>query len=491
MSKQALFEREAQDKMMIGFDRAAKLIGGTLGPQGRNVAIWDDMTPRVVNDGATIAKEGCVFEDPTENFGAWFIRNTSCQTADDAGDGTTTTAVLLHAIVHECLRRPESPISIGQSLLETLPKCVSYIKKTAVPLKDEAIEDVAMVSAEHKGLAKVITNIIKERGKDLLFTVEDNREGEDIVVESATGYEGHVGWSLPVFITDKQRARAVHEEMPVLVVDKKISNLSEIKPVFDQLQTAKVDKLCIVAFDIDEAMLGVFARSHMLKQLTLLVIKATGPLLEDIAGTVGATRITDQEGVPFHKFELKHLGRAKKIVCEEHKTLFVPSNKDKALLYSNILESRAVSEQNSFRKQKLVERVAKIRSGVAVIKVGAATDTEREYLKLKADDAARAVKCALEEGVVPGGGRCLWLMAQSMKPKTVGEAVLKKAFQAPLRTIVENGGGDYNEYVRDMKPIPHVIDPAKVERVALTNAISTAAKFITTFATITNVPPKQ
>lgn len=490
--RQALFEKEAQAKLMVGFDRAAKLIGGTLGPYGRNVALWDEMTPRVVNDGATIAKEGCVFEDPVENFGAWFVRNTSSQTADDAGDGTTTTAVLLQALVHESLKRPESPIEVGNSLLAALPGVVKAIKDSSKKLKDEDIEHVAFVSAEHKGLARVITKVIKERGKDLLFVVEDNREGENIQVESVVGYEAHVGWALPIFITDKQRARAVYEDMPVLVSEKKILNHSELKPIFDQLASQNITKLCVVAFDWDEAMLGTFALTHARRAMSLLVVRATGPLLEDIAGTVGATRVSDQEGVPFAKFDvMKHLGVAKKIVCGENKTLFVPANREKALAYSNILESRAANDFNQFRKDKLQERVAKIRSGVAVIKVGAPTDTEREYLKLKADDAARAVKCAIEEGTVEGGGRCLWRIAQNMKPKTIGEQILKKALMAPLRTIVENGGGDYSEYVAAMKPIPEVLDPAKVERVALTNAVSTAAKMITTFAVITPVPPKQ
>lgn len=490
------FGKEGQAKLMLGFRRAAEVIGLTLGPKGRNVALWNEVTPRVVNDGATIAKEACVCDDPTENFGMWFVRNASSQSADDAGDGTTTTAVLLHAMVEEALKY--EPVEASRSLLQEYPLVLKKIKKYAKKLEDEDIESVALVSAEHEGLARVIARIVKERGKDLLFLVEDNREGEDIAVDTVSGYEAHIGWALPIFITDRSRARAVHENMPVLVSEKKISNLAEIKPIFDQMEAKSVNKLCIVCFDIDEAMLGVFAATHLRRNMTLLVVKATGPLLEDIAGTVGATRVSDQEGVPFHKFDiLEHLGWAQKIVCNENKTLFVPRDKRKAQEYSNILESRAANEFNMFRKDKLMERVHKIRSGIAVIKVGAPTDTEREYLKLKADDAARAVKCAFEEGVVEGGGMCLWRIAQDMPERTTGQKILKKALTAPLQKICGNAGVDYIGVASGLPPgmgydakngtyvdmlSEGILDPAKVERVAVTNAASTAAKFITTEA---------
>lgn len=488
--KEILFN--PQEKLLEGFNKGAEAIAVTLGPKGRNVAIWSDVTPMVVNDGATIAKECLVSDDPIENFGMWFIRNTTSQSADDAGDGTTTTAVLLQALVREARKFPD-PVEAANSLLEAYPKVLKKIH--AKKLKDNDVYPVALVSAEHEGLARVITKIVKERGKDLLFLVEDNREGEDIQVEAVSGYEAHIGWALPIFITDRARARAVHEMIPVLVSEKKISNLAEVKPIFDQLQANSVNKVCIVCYDIDEAMLGVFAATHLQRRMTLLVVKATGPLLEDIAGTVGATRVSDQEGVPFHKFDIsKHLGWAQKIVSDENKTLFVPQDKKKSQDYSNILESRALNEFNMFRKDKLLERVHKIRSGVAVIKVGAPTDLEREYLKLKADDAAKAVKCAFEEGIVEGGGMCLWRIAQEMKPKTIGETILKRSLIAPLQRICANGGVDYAEIAGKMpenmgynaKTHSYVnmieggiIDPAKVERVALTNAASTAAKFIT------------
>lgn len=480
-----------KEELLKGLNKAADVIGLTLGPKGRNVFLWDDMTPRVVNDGATIAKEACVSSNPIENSGMWFVRNASSQSADDAGDGTTTTAVLLKSIVKESLKY--DPTEAARSLLDVYPKILKKIK--GKKMADEEIEHVALVSAEHEGLAKVISKIVKERGKDLLFLVEDNRESEDITVESVQGYEAHVGWALPIFITDRARARAVHEDMPVLVSEKKIANLSEIKPIFDQMAANNMNKLCIVCFDIDEAMLGVFAATHLQRRMTLLVLKATGPLLEDIAGTVGAARVSDQEGVPFHKFDIsKHLGWAKKIVCDEGKTLFVPASKEKSSSYSNILESRALNEFNMFRREKLMERVAKIRSGVAVIKVGAPTDSEREYLKLKADDAAKAVKCAFEEGIVEGGGICLWRIAQNIEPKSIGEHILKRALIAPLQKICENAGVDYAEIASKMPEKKGydakndryvdmmdagIVDPAKVERVALTNAVSTAAKFIT------------
>lgn len=506
MAKQVLFGKEAMDKLMVGFDKLALSIMGTLGPKGRNVLLDDPMMPRVINDGATIGRE-TVFDDPWEKLGSWPVRNTSSQTNDDAGDGTTTTAVLLHALVHEAQKSPISSVEIGNSLLEASKKVVKLIQKSARKIKDGDIDKVALISAENEELAKVISTIIKKQGKDVLFMVEDNREGEGIVVETVEGYEAHVGFVSPVYITDRKRSRAIHEKIAVLVSEKKISNIGEVTPIFDALALEKINNLVIVAPEYDEGMLAVFAATHAMRKMSLLVIRATGPLLEDIAGSVGATTISESTGVTFHSFEVgKHLGFAKKVVSGTDKTLFIPLRKERALDYANILESRMNAEMNGFRKQKLLERVAKLRSGVAVVKIAAATDTEREYLKLKADDASHAVVCALDEGVVEGGGMTLWRIASQMKPKTIGEEILKRALTAPLKTICANGDKDYTEVVSQMpdgygydaKKDKYVdmwqagiIDPAKVERIALENSVSTAAKFITTFCAIAEMPPKK
>lgn len=504
MAKKVLFGKEAMDKIMPGFDNLALSIIGTLGPRGRNVFLDDAMMPRIVNDGATIARE-TVFEDPWEKMGAWPVRNTSSQSGDAAGDGTTTVVALLHALVHEGQKSPVSPVEIGNSLMEASKKIVKEIAKASRKIKDDSdIDKVALISAEHEELAKVISSIVKKQGKDVLFVVEDNREGDGITVETVEGYEAHVGFVSPVYITDRKRSRAVHERIAVLVSEKKISNVGEVTPIFDALALEKINNLVIVAPEYDEGMLSVFAATHAMRKMTLLVIKATGPLLEDIAGSVGATTISESTGVAFHTFNVsKHLGFAKKVVSGTDKTLFIPLKKERALDYANILESRMNAEMNGFRRQKLLERVAKLRSGVAVVKIAAATDTEREYLKLKADDAAHAVQCAIEEGVVEGGGMTLWRIAAAMKPQTIGEQILKKALTAPLKWICANADKDYTELVGNMpngmgydaKEDKYVdmwkagiIDPAKVERIALENSVSTAAKFITTFAVIADIP---
>lgn len=505
MAKEILFDKEAQDKLMVGFNKLARAITGTLGPKGKNVFLDDPMLPRIVNDGATIARE-TVFEDPWEKLGSWPVRNTSSQQADDAGDATTTVVVILDSLVQESLKSPVSPVTIGNSLQVAAKKVTKEIQKSARKIKEDDIEKVALISAEHQELARVISTIVKRQGKDVLFMVEDNREGEGITVETVEGYEAHVGFVSPVFITDRKRSRAVHEKIAVLVSEKKISNISEIQPIFEALALEKINSLVIVAPEYDEGMLGVFSATHQMRKMSLLVIKATGPLLEDIAGSVGATTISEANGVNYHTFEIgKHLGFAKKVVAGADKTLFIPLRKERSLEYANLLESRMNAEMNGFRRQKLRERVAKLRSGVAVVKIAAPTDTEREYLKLKADDAARAVVCALEEGVVEGGGMTLWRIASRMKPKTIGEEILKKALTAPLKTICANGDKDYTEVVSQM-PVGKgydakndkyvdmwqagIIDPAKVERIAIENAVSTAAKFITSFAAIADMPPK-
>lgn len=486
--------------MLIGLDKAADAVGGTLGPKGLNVFIDSDMAPKITNDGSTIAGN-IILGDKLENAGAYLIRNTSSQTNDDAGDGTTTTAVLLQALVHECLKRPENAMEIKASLKTAGEKVLSLLVKRSVKITQKDVEKVALISAEHKELALLITEIVKRLGEKAVINVEDSKTFSTDY-EIVDGYEAPVGFMSPHFVNEKKSGKAVYQDVPVLVSEKKLSNLQDIAPLFEEFKKQNISSCVIVCDDIDDSLLGVLVMNKNIGTFNSLVIRATGDTLRDIEGAAGATMVSSSSGVTLQNIKLEHLGKAKKIVCDANKTLFLGDGLA-AKIYAHDLERRAENEPNMYVQKKMRERVAQLRGGVAVLRVGAPTDFEREYLKFKAEDAVKAVQAALAEGVVEGGGLVLWRIAQEMKPKTVGEEILKKALTAPFRKILENAGKDYAEVVSAMPEgmgydakndtyVPMIksglIDPAKVERCALENAVSAASTFITTFAVITAIP---
>lgn len=491
------------DKMLKGLDIAAEAVGGTLGPKGLNAYLDDPITPRITNDGATIANH-VKLEDKEEDAGAYVIRNTTSQTNDDAGDGTTTTAVLVQAIIHECLKRPENASELKVSLKEAGDKVLKLLAKQAIPITQKDVEKVAYISAEDQQLAKLISEIVNKLGKKAVINVEDSKTFAT-EYEIVDGYEAAVGFLSPHFINDKKAGKSVFQDVRVLVADRKIQNVVDIQPLFEQLKKENISQLVIACEDIDDAILGILVMNKNLGNFNSLVIKANQDELKDIEGTVGATMVSASTGVSFQNIKLTHLGTAKKVVSGAHKTLFI-GNGTAGKVYAAQLEKQAENEPNRYVKQKMEERVARLRGGIAVLRIGAPTDFEREYLKLKAEDAVKAAQAALEEGVVEGGGMTLWRIALAMKPKTPGEFVLKKALTAPLRKICENAGLDYAEIVAnlpegkgyDAKNDTYVdmvksglVDPAKVERVAVENSVSAAATFITTFAVFTEVPTKN
>ena len=508
MSKRVTFGKSAMDKMIKGMDIAAECVSGTIGPKGLNVYLQDAMENQIINDGTKIANR-IQLEDKEEDLGAYIIRNVCGQQADDVGDGTTTVAVLTHAIIHEALKRPENPMVVKQSLKEAGDKVLKILAKQSVKLKKEDIEKVALISSEDKQIAKLITEIIDKLGEKAVVNVEDSKTFVTDY-EIVDGYEAGVGFMSPHFITDKKGSRAVYENIPILVIEKKISGLVDISPLFEMFQKENISSCIIVCEDIDDTMLGIFVASNIggvgtdgkFHQFKNIVIRATGWLLHDIEGATGAKAISPTNGVTPQNFKKEFLGNAKKVICTANTTLFTTDGKS-AKQYANLLEMEAENDPNQFSAKKTKERAAKLRGGVAVLRIGASTDHERIYLREKADDAVKATKAAIEEGVVEGGGMCLWRIAQSISPKTIGEEILKKALQAPLRKILDNAGLDYAEIVLSMPPKMGynvkddvyqdffengVIDPSKVERIAVENAVSAASTFITSFATITDLP---
>ena len=499
MSKDISFEKDAQNSIVRGIDVTANAVGGTLGPKGRNVYIDDAMQPKWTNDGSTIATH-IVLKDALENAGAKLVKNCCGQTNDDAGDGTTTTAVLLQAIIHESLKCPENPMEIRTSLLTAKEKVNKEIKKASISISKTDIRKVALISAENGALADAISSIINKVGERATITVEDGYDGR-ISYEIGEGYEAGVGFMLPNFINDTKKARCTMTDVHVLVTDKKISSIGDIKPLWDIFQKEKISNCVVVCEDIENAVLGVFVASKNAGLFNTLVIRATGDLLKDIEAAVGATRVSDSTGVAFHKLTLSNLGFVKKIISDQNTTLFIPKDYSGAVAYANNLENIMDIEPNMYIKERLKRRISQLRGGVATLRIGA-PDFEREYLKDKADDAIKASKSALEEGIVEGGGMTLWRIAQNMKDKTVGERILKRALTAPLKKIIDNAGKDYAEIVNGLMEIQMgydaknnvyvdmiesgIIDPTKVERCAVENAVSNAAQFITGFCAITD-----
>lgn len=500
--KEVFFKKQAMDKMVKGMDIAADAVCGTLGPKGLNVFL-DGGIPKITNDGATIANE-IVLEDKLENAGAYIIRNISSQQNDDVGDGTTTVACLTQSIIHECLKRPENPMLIKQSLKDAGEVALKALAKKSIKITKKDIEKVALISSENKLIASLVTEIIDKLGEKAVINVEDSKTFTTDY-EIVDGYEANVGFMSPHFINDKKMSRAVYQDIPVLVTEKKISNIGDIAPLFEAFKKESITSCVIVCEDIDDAMLGIFVANKNMGTFNSLVIRANGPLLQDIEGATGARAVSDSNGLTFKNLQVSDLGRVKKIVCDAHKTVFM-GNGASSKVRAIEMESRADNEPNMYLAKSLRSRAAKLRGGIAVLRIGAPTDFERDYLRLKAEDTVKAVQAALEEGVVEGGGMTLWRIASEMRPKTVGEEVLKASLANPLKRIIENCGKDYTAIIKDLPDgkgydakndcyadmiKEGIIDPSKVERCAVENAVSTASVFITTHAVICDIPPKE
>lgn len=506
MAKQVTFNPTALDSMRKGLNTVVEAVSKTYGPRGTNVFLDDPVSPKFTNDGHSIAHR-IELPDKLENAGAWVARNVCAQTNDDAGDGTTTVAILLKAIVDECLTRPENKVQVMQSLMEAKKKVLKELKKQAKPITQKEVINVARISAENEMLAQLVTEVIGKVGHKAVITVEDRQDGFESDYKLVQGYEAHVGFMSPYFRNDQVKARAIHTDIPVLCTAKKLGTVSDLK-MFEQFEKERIGSLVIVAEDIEPTILGIFVATKMSGKMNLLVIKAAGPLLEDIAAATGASIIGDETGITFENFDAKqHLGMASKVICDEKKTIFT-SNAVSAKKQADRLTAFANDNPNQFEAKRLRERAAKLKGGIAVIRIGAHTDAERNYLRDKADDTVHSVQSALEEGVVQGGGIALYRLSAEIKNKTVGESILAKALTAPLRQIIANAGKDYAEIIKNLPEgqgydakkdcysdffKEGIIDPMKVERVAIENAVSTAALFITTHSSIVEhvEPPKE
>ncbi len=531
-AKQLVFSEEARRKLKNGIDVVATAVATTLGPKGRNVALDRKFgSPTITHDGVTVAKE-IELEDPFENMGAQLLKEAATKTNDIAGDGTTTSTVLAHAVVTEGLKT----LAAGANAMLLKRGIESAAKAVAGRISEQSIEvtskdeigNVATISAQDREIGQLIADVMDKVGKDGVITVEESR-GLQFETEYVEGMQFDRGYISAYFITDAEQMEAVINEPYILIHEKKISAAQDIVPVLEKLVQIGKRELVIIAEDIDGEALATLVLNKLRGMLNVLAIKAPGfgdrrkAMLQDIAILTGGQVISEETGRKLESTTLDDLGRCEKVVSDKDNTTIVGGKGDAAQIKGRIEQIRVEIEKSTsdYDREKLQERLAKLSGGVAIIRVGAATETELKEKKHRVEDALSATRAAVEEGIVPGGGVALinaMAVLDGMKgdneDETTGVNIVRKALEVPMRKISENAGKDgaviietvrrmqkdkkdtnigYNvltdEYVNMIKA--GVIDPAKVTRGALENAASIAAMILTTEALITDVPEKD
>lgn len=536
MAKQILFNDKARRALKNGLDKAALAVKVTLGPRGRNVALDKGYgSPTITNDGVSIAKE-ISFSNKFENMGAEIVKEVASKTNDIAGDGTTTSVVLLQAIVEEGMKHTEAGLSamgvrsgIEKASAETVLALKSLAKKIQ---NDDEIRQVATISAESADIGSIIADTIKEVGKDGVVTVEES-QSLGIEKEVVSGLEFDKGYVSAYMITDASRMEAAMKDPAILITDKKISSVQEVLPILEKIAQSGKKDLVIIAEDVEGEALATFVVNKLRGSFNVLAIKSPGygdrkkEMLQDIAVVTGGQVISEEFGLKFENAALEHLGRAQKVITTKDKTVIVSGKGDKKrekeiAERTAQLRKQIADTTSKFDKEKLEERLAKLLGGVAVIRVGAATETEMKYLKLKIEDAVNATKAAIEEGIVAGGGVAFVKAAQKVAEgfakgkekmsvdERVGFEVVLKALEMPLRQIAYNAGADpgvvvekvreakgnagydalKNEVVADMMAAG-IVDPVKVTRTGLERASSAAAMLLTTEVAIADEPKDE
>lgn len=534
MAKQILFDVEARKALKAGIDKVADAVKTTIGPRGRNVVLDRGYgTPTITNDGVSIAKD-ITLPNKFENMGAEIIKEVATRTNEIAGDGTTTAVVLMQAMVAEGVKQTAMGVNamgIKLGIEAAKAEVVQALKSLAKPIKSkEEIMQVATVSAESKELGRIIADTIDKVGHDGVVTVEES-QSFGVEREIVEGFEFDRGYVSPYMITSPDRMEAEYRDVPILITDKKISTVKDILPLLEKLAQSGKKDLVIIADDVDGEALATFVVNKLRGGFNALAIKAPGygdrkkEVLEDIAVTTGGTVISEELGMKLESAEVSMLGKVAKIIATKDTTIIAGGKGKKADIEARVatLKAQAKDTKSKYDLEKLEERIAKLSGGVAVIKVGAATETEMKYLKLKIEDAVNATKAAIEEGIVPGGGTALIKAALMASGKThketgnfdaefkVGYQILIKALEAPLRQIAINAGKDdgavivekvktakgnagydaiADEIVPDMLAAG-IIDPVKVTRSGVEHAASAAAVLLTTEVAIADEEAKD
>ena len=525
MAKQIVYDEEARRALKKGIDALAQAVKITLGPKGRNVVLdkkWG--APNVCSDGVTIAKE-IELKDPLENMGAQLIKEAATKTNDIAGDGTTTAVVLAQAMVNEGMKNVTAganPMSIKKGIEKGVDAIVDELKKISTPIKGkEQIAQVAGLSAHDDEIGNLIADVMEKVGKDGVITVEESK-GIRFETEFVEGMQFDRGYISAYFITNAERMEATLEDPYILVTDKKISAISDVLPLLEKLlQISK--NLVIIAEDVEGEALATLVVNKLRGTLNCLAVKAPGfgdrrkAMLDDIAILTGGQVISEEVGRKLDSATVTDLGRARKVVANKDDTTIVEGKGSDEAIKGRIKQIKAQIDETTsdFDKEKLQERLARLAGGVAVIKVGAATEVELKEKKNRVEDALSATRAAVEEGIVPGGGVAL-INAMSVLDKVkadgdeaTGLAIVKRALEEPLRQIAINAGKEGSVAVDFVKKAKKgigydadkdeygnmvergIIDPAKVTRAGLQNAASIAAMVLTTETLVTDIPEKE
>src|SRR5512136_299144 len=531
-AKQLVFQEDARRHLKVGIDTMARAVATTLGPKGRNVALdkkWG--APTITHDGVTVAKE-IELEDPYENMGAQLLKEAATKTNDIAGDGTTTATVLAHMLVTEGLKNVAAganPMLLKRGIEKATDAVAAAIKEMATSISTkEEIANVASISAQDREIGELIAEVMDKVGKDGVITVEESK-GLAFETEYVEGMQFDRGYISPYFITSPESMEAVLEEPYVLINEKKISAASDIVPILEKLVQVGKRNLLIIAEDVDGEALATLVLNKLRGTFNLLAVKAPGfgdrrkATLEDIAILTGGTVITEELGRKLESATIDDLGQAAKIQADKDNTTIIEGKGALKDIKGRIEQIKVEMENTTsdYDKEKLQERSAKLSGGVAIIRVGAATETELKEKKHRVEDALSATRAAVEEGIVPGGGVGLINAIASLADVKSEEAdiqtgitIMRCAFKEPMRRIAANAGQDGSVIIdtvrrmakeKDNKNIGYnvltgnfedmvksgIIDPAKVTRSAVENAASIAAMILTTDALITDVPEKN
>jgi len=525
MAKQISFNEEARRALKSGVDQLADAVKVTLGPKGRNVVIDRGYgAPVVTKDGVTVAKE-IELENKLENLGADLVKQVASKTNDVAGDGTTTATVLAQALVSEGLRNVtagSNPQALRRGLEKGVALVVEELKKIATPIKGDEIKNVASISANDPEIGSMIAEAMEKVGENGVITVEESQTF-GIDVEVVEGMQFDKGYVAPHMITSVERMEAAYEDAHILITDKKISSIQDILPLLEKVAQTGRKELVIIAEDVDGDALPTLVVNKLRGTFNALAIKAPGfgdrrkAMLQDLAILTGGKVISEEVGLKLESTELTDLGRATKVIAKKDQTTIIGGLGDKTAISERVatLRRELADTTSDFEKEKLAERIAKLSGGVAVIKVGAATETEMKEKKHRIEDAVSATKAAVEEGIVPGGGVALVRALKAFegvefeKEEQIGLDILRRALEAPMRIIAQNAGKDGSVVVERVKNekggfgynaatdvyedlvVSGVIDPAKVTRTALQHAVSSAVMNITTEAAITDIPKKD
>lgn len=530
MAKQIYYNEQAREALKRGVDKLANAVKVTLGPKGRNVILDKGYgSPTITKDGVTVAKD-IDLKDKFENIGAELIKEVASKTGDTAGDGTTTATVLAQAIVAEgfsAVNSGANPIALKRGIDKAVDYVAAFLDKNKKTVTGkEKIQEVASISANDEEIGEMIADVFDEVGKDGVVTVEE-AQTTGMSKEIVEGMQFDRGYVSAYMINNTERMESVYEDAHILITDKKISSIHDIIGLLEKVSKSGKRDLVIIAEDVDGDALATLVVNKLRGNFNALAIKAPGfgdrkkEMLQDIAVVTGATVISEETGHKLDAGELDMLGKARRVVADKDKTIIVGGKGKKGDIDKRVasLKSQLETTKSEFDKEKLQERVAKLSGGVAVIKVGAVTETEMKEKKFRIDDAVAATRAALEEGIVAGGGTMLVEAAKGLNFKSVGvgefgdEAkgvmIIKAVLERPLRAIAENAGKDSNEVLQKVSSLASgmgfnantgeyvdmikegIIDPVKVVKTSLKHAASVASLILTTEAIVTDIPEEK